>query len=139
MPTHVHPFPDKEDSLLFQELTLLQGAPRRVGRAGQEASSRSHHALPGQLQGTTVHGPTHLTGEVGGADQGGDLPVGQDPSGRNNGHHPVHLLEKGCFFRVGQERWPPYRSPHFSLRLRMSKKLLPGDSISSTVLADLQT
>lgn len=138
MSTHVYLLTGKQDSLLFQQLTLLQGPPRRIGSSSQEASSRPYHAVPGQPQGTTVHGPTDLTGEVGGADKGGDLPVGQDPSGRDGAHHPVHLFEKGRFFRVGQARLP-YRSPHFSLRLRMSKKLLPGDSINSTVLADLQT
>ena len=98
MPTHIHPLPDKLDSLLFQQLTLLQGTPRRVGRTGQEASSRSDHPVPGQPQGTAVHGPTHLTGEVGSADQGGDLPVGQHTCGRDCAHHTVHLLEKGGFF-----------------------------------------
>ena len=98
-----------------------------------------------------MHGPTHLTGKVRSADQGGDLPVGQDLSGRDGAHHAVHLFEKGSFFRLLQwrslvalssrcrRRPSPYRSPHFSLRLRMSKKLLPGDSINSTVLADLRT
>ena len=100
MPTHVDLLTGKQDSLLFQELTLLQGTPRRIGRTGQEASSRPHHPVPGQPQGTTVHGPTDLTGEVGGADKGGDLPVGQDPSGRDGPHHPVHLFEEGSFSGV---------------------------------------
>lgn len=100
MSTHIHPLPGKQDSLLFQQLALLQGSPRRIGRTGQEASSRPHHAVPGQPQGTTVHGPTDLTGEVGGADKGGDLPVGQYPSARDGAHHPVHLFEKRSFSGV---------------------------------------
>ena len=103
VPTHVHPLTSKQDSLLFQEMTLLQGTPRRAGRTGQEASSRPHHPVPGQSRGTAVHGPTHLTGLVGRTEKGGDLPVGQHPPGRNRAHHPVHLLEEGSFFRVGQE------------------------------------
>lgn len=103
MSTHVYPLTGKQDPLLFQELTLLQGTPRRVWRTGQEAPPRPHHPVPGQPGGTTVHGPTHLTGEVGSADKGGDLPVGQHPSGWNRAHHTVHLLEEGSFFRVGQK------------------------------------
>ncbi len=103
VPTHVHPLTGKQDSLLFQEMTLLQGTPRRAGRTGQEASSRPHHPVPGQSRGTAVHGPTHLTGLVGRTEKGGDLPVGQHPPGRNRARHPVHLLEEGSFFRVGQE------------------------------------
>ena len=100
---HIHPVTGEEDSLLFQEMTLLQGTPRRAGRTGQDASSRPHHPVPGQSRGTAVHGPTHLTGLVGRTEKGGDLPVGQHPPGRNRAHHPVHLLEEGSFFRVGQE------------------------------------
>ncbi len=106
MSTHVYPLTGKQDPLLFQELTLLQGTPRRVWRTGQEAPPRPHHPVPGQPGGTTVHGPTHLTGEVGSADKGGDLPVGQHPSGWNRAHHTVHLLEEGSFFRVGQKSSP---------------------------------
>ncbi len=100
---HIHPATGEEDSLLFQEMTLLQGTPRRAGRTGQEAASRPHHPVPGQPRGTAVHSPTHLTGLVGRTEKGGDLPVGQYPPGRNPAHHPVHLLEEGSFFRVGQE------------------------------------
>lgn len=106
MPAHVHPFPDKQDPLLFQELTLLQGAPRRVGRTGEDASSRAYHPVPGQPQGTAVHGPAHLTGEVGSAHKGGDLPVGQHLPRRDGAYHAVHPLEEGSFFRMLQWRSP---------------------------------
>ena len=106
MSTHVYLPAGKQHPLLFQQLTLLQGTPRRVGRTGQETSSRADHPVPGQSQRTTVHGPTHLTGEVGGADEGGDLPVGQHPAARDGAHHAVHLLEKGSFSGVRQKRAP---------------------------------
>ena len=106
MAIHVHPLPRKQDSLLFQELTLLQCPPGWIGRTGQEAPAGSNHPVPGQPKGTAVHGPTHLTGEVGSADKGGDLPVGQHPSRRNRAYHTVHLLEKGRLFRILQWRSP---------------------------------
>lgn len=106
MPAHFHPLSGKQHSLLFQELTLLQGAPRRVGRTGEDAPAGSNDPVPGQPKGTAVHGPTHLTGEVGSTHEGGDLPVGQHPSRRNCAHHTVHLLEKGRFFRTLQWRSP---------------------------------
>ena len=103
MSTHVYPLTGKHNPLLFQELALLKGAPRRVGRTGQDAPASSNDPVPGQPKGTAVHGPTHLTSEVGSADKGGDLPVGQHPPGWNRAHHTVHPLEEGSFVRVGQK------------------------------------
>ncbi len=125
MEPHIHMPAYEGDFLLFQELALPFRPSHRAERMGQDAPSRPHHPVPGEPRGTAVHGPTHLPGHVGSSEQGGNLAIGQHSSGGNRAHHPVHLLEEGSFFRVGQES-----------SLVVAPPALPGGSYESETIGN---